>query len=77
MDMIKKRTTVYLNEKLIKLLKIRSLKSEQSVSEYINQVVYQDLMEEQKDLEDIQKILDEPSIPFDKVLKELDIQDDV
>lgn len=75
--MIKKRTTVYLNEKLIKLLKIRSLKSEQSVSEYINQVVYQDLMEEQKDLEDIQKILDEPSIPFDKVLKELDIQDDV
>ena len=67
--MIKKRTTVYLDGKLVKLLKLHSLRTEQSMSEYISRVVYQDLMEEQKDLRDIKKILKEPTVPFGKCWK--------
>ena len=75
--MIKKRTTIYLNDDLAKMLKIRAIKAEQSVSEYISQVVYQDLLEEQKDLADIHKALKEPSISFEQMLKQLKIEKDV
>ena len=75
--MIKKRTTVYIDEKLVTLLKLRSIKAEQSTSEYINKVLYQDLLTEQDDLKDIEKILEEPTIAFDEVLEKLDIKDDV
>ena len=75
--MIKKRTTVYIDAKLVKLLKLRSIRAEQSTSEYINKVLYQDLLEEQEDLKDIDKILNEPTIPFDEVLEKLNIKDEV
>ncbi len=74
---MKKRTTVYLDDKLIKLMKIRSIKFEQSMSEYISQVVYQDLEEQKEDLKDIQKIIDEPTMSFDEVLKKLNVADKV
>ena len=51
--MMKKRTTVYLDEKIIKLLKIRSIQTDQSVSDYINKLVYYDISQEQKDLKDV------------------------
>lgn len=75
--MVKKRTTVYMEEKLIKLLKFHALRADQSVSEYISRVVSQDLLEEQEDLKDIKKILKEPAISFDKMLKALDIGNEV
>jgi len=75
--MIKKRTTIYIEEKLAKLLKLRAIKAEQSTSDYINKVLYQDLLEEQKDLKDIEKILNEPTLGFDEVLDKLDIKDEV
>ena len=75
--MIKKRITIYFEEELVKMLKPRATRTNQSVSEYINQVVYRDLLEEQEDLEDIQRILKEPTVPFNKVLKQLKIKNDV
>ncbi len=75
--MIKLRTTVYLQSELLRMLKLRAIKTRQSISEYINQALTQNLHEEEKDLADIQKILKEPAIPFSKVLKKLKIQNDV
>ena len=75
--MIMKRTTVYLSDDLVKMLKLRSIKTNQSVSEYISEVVSQDLLEEQGDLADIQKILKESSMPLEEVLKKLKIKDEV
>ena len=72
--MIKKRTTVYLEGNLIKLLKVHSIRTGQSTSEYINRIISQDLLEEQQDLKDIHKILSEPTVPLEKVLKELKIK---
>ena len=37
--MIKQRTTVYLNSDLVKMLKLRAIKTNQSVSAYLNQVI--------------------------------------
>ena len=75
--MIKKRTTIYIEEKLAKLLKLRSIKAEQSTSDYINKVLYQDLLEEQEDLKSIEKILKEPTLSLDEVLDKLDIRNEV
>ena len=41
------------------------------MSDYINQVLRQDLLEENEDLKDIEKIINEPTIAFDEMLKEL------
>ncbi len=75
--MIKKRTTIYIEEKLAKLLKLRSIKAEQSTSDYINKVLYQDLLEEQEDLKSIEKILKEPTLSLDEVLDKLDIKNEI
>jgi len=75
--MIKKRTTVYLEEKLVELLKYHSIRTGQSTSEYINRIIKQDLLQDQGDLKDIKKILKEPTITFDKMLKQLKIEDEV
>ncbi len=75
--MIKLRTTVYLKGELVKMLKLRAIKTNQSVSAYLNQVIAQDLAEEAKDLKDVAKALKEPSVPFAKVLKQLKIANDV
>ena len=65
---------MYPKRYLIKLLKLRSIKSEQSVSDYINQALYQDIMEEKEDLEEIQKILNEPTVSYEEVMKQLKIK---
>ena len=71
--MIKLKTTVYFKSKLLKMLKMRARKTNQSISEYINDVVSYDLLEEAQDLKDIQKVLKEPNVPFAKALKQLRI----
>jgi|GEM_PF-2846190 len=75
--MIKKRTTIYLDENLVKVLKLRSIQADQSVSEYISRVVSQDMAEEQQDLQDVQAVLNEPTVSFNEALKILKIKDDV
>ena len=45
------------------------------MSEYISRVVAQDLLEGQEDSPNIHQTLDEPTIPFDQMLKELDSKD--
>lgn len=75
--MVKKRTTVYLDSKVLKMLKLRSIRTDESISQFINDLVYEELVEEMKDLAGIEKVLDEPSVPFDKVLKELGLEDEV
>lgn len=75
--MMKKRTTIYLDENIAKILKLRSIQADQSVSEYISRVVSQDMAEEQQDLKDVQAVLNEPTVSFDKALKILKIENDV
>lgn len=74
---MKKRTTVYLDDKVLKMLKIRSIHSNQSVSDYINQTMYSNMMEEKNDLVDISAIIKEPTMPFGKMLDKLGITDEV
>ena len=73
---IKKRMTIYIEEKLAKLLILRSIRMKQSTSDYLTEVLYQDLLEEQEDLKDIEETLNEPTLSFDEVLDKLDLNDD-
>ncbi len=75
--MIKKRTTIYLPDNILKMLKLRSIKANQSISDYISKTVYRDMMEEQEDLKDVQKVLNEPSISFEQMIKELGIDNEI
>ena len=71
---MKIRTAFYLDSSLIKLLKLRSLKTKQSMSDYLAQVVSERIQEEQADLKEIKKILKEPTISFENMLAYLKIK---
>ena len=66
-----KRTTIYLDAQLHRVLRIRALETSQSISKIINQAIRREFMEDQKDLEDIDKRAKEPSISREELLKKL------
>ena len=73
---MKKRTTVYLEDDLIQMLKLRSIRTKQSMSDCINQVL-SDLLEEEEDIREAHAALKEPSVPYGEAMKKLGIANDV
>ncbi len=66
-----KRTTVYLDPKLHKALRIKAIDSEKSVSEIINEAVRQALAEDVEDLLAFEERKDEIPISFEEMVKKL------
>ena len=66
-----KRATVYLDSKLHRLLKVKALESERSVSDLVNEAVRHELLEDQQDLADLRKRAHEPTISYEALLKQL------
>lgn len=65
------RTTVYLEPKLYRALKIKAATTDQSLSGLINEAVRFALLEDAIDLEAFEARAKEPSRPFEKVLARL------
>ncbi len=65
------RTTVYLEPRVYRALKVKAATTERSVSALINEAVILSLREESIDLEAFEKRAKEPSRPFEDVLKDL------
>ncbi len=65
------RTTVYLQPKVYRALKIKATTTDRSISDLINAAVLEALREDSLDLEAFQKRAKEPSRPFEKVLEGL------
>ncbi|MCY4613217.1 MAG: hypothetical protein OXB94_06315 [Nitrospira sp.] len=65
------RTTVYLNPGVYRALKLKSAKSDRTLSDIVNQAVLELLKEDSLDWEAVEKRRGEPSRPFEEVLKDL------
>ena len=66
-----KRATVYFDEDLHKALKLRSVESSTTLSEFVNEAVKEALAEDLEDLESFRERESEPSIDFETFLRGL------
>jgi hypothetical protein len=65
------KTTVYLEPKVYRALKVKAATTDRSLSDLINSAVLEALREDALDLEAFEKRAKEPSRPFEKVLEDL------
>jgi hypothetical protein len=66
-----KRTTVYLEPDLLKIVRYQALLNETSVSEMINDAIRNQITEDAEDIATIEERKNEPSIPFEEMVKRL------
>jgi predicted transcriptional regulator len=65
------RTTITLNDKLYRALKIRAAESDESISSLVEDAVKYQILEDLDDLKVAKERENEPSIDFDEFVKEL------
>ena len=66
-----KRTTIYLDARLHKALRLKAAETDRSVSELVYDAIQSSLAEELEDLTAFEERADEPNLRFKDVLKEL------
>ncbi|OGL42249.1 MAG: CopG family transcriptional regulator [Candidatus Schekmanbacteria bacterium RBG_13_48_7] len=66
-----KRVTVYLDPEIHKALRLKSVETERSLSDLVNEAARLSLAEDAEDLIAFEERATEPSIPFEEVVKEL------
>ena len=71
MSAFTKRSTVYFDPTIHKILKLKALEASCSVSDLVNQAVLHELAEDAEDLEAFEKRASEPSISFEDLVKGL------
>jgi len=64
------RTTITLNDKVYRALKLRSVETDASVSKVVEDAVKHQLLEDLEDIEDAQARDREPVYSFDKLVSE-------
>jgi len=67
------RTTVSLNEDILKLLKLKAVETSHSVSELINGIVTDAFREDNEDIKVFDKRKNEETISFESFLKQLEL----
>ncbi len=71
MKTILKRSTVYLDPKIHKALKIKSAHCSKTISELVNEAIKISLAEDYEDLTAFEERMNEPNLDFESVLKDL------
>lgn len=66
-----KRATVYFDSDIHKALKVKAAETSRSLSELVNEAVRHELLEDQQDLKALEDRVNEPTISYEKLLKEL------
>ena len=64
------RTTITLNDKIFRALKMRAAASDQSISQLVEDAVKYQVLEDSEDIEDVSKREHEPSYSFDDLVKQ-------
>ena len=72
MSKLSEKTTVYLNPYVKKFIQHKAVAEGRSVSDIINDQ-FADMLEDLEDLQEVEKRRNEPSIPFEEVLRDLGI----
>ncbi len=68
---LSKRATIYLDPKIHRILKLKSVETSRSVSELVNEAIMRELLEDNADLAVFDKRAKEPTISYEDMLKEL------
>lgn len=71
MGELAKRSTIYLDPDLHRALPIKSVHTQRSMSELVNDAIRLALCEDQEDLAAFEARAGEPTITYEKLLKEL------
>ena len=71
MKTAQKRATVYFDSHLHRALRIKAAETDQPLSKIINDAVKLSLAEDAEDLAAFEERANEPSLPFEQVLKDL------
>ena len=66
-----RRATVYLDSQLHRLLRLKALETDRSVSDIINEAVRQSLAEDAADLTAVEERAHEPWLRFEDVVKDM------
>ena len=66
-----KRATVYFDPELHRALRVKSAETERSVSDLVNEAVQLSLVEDAEDLTAFEDRVNEPSLPYESVVKDL------
>jgi len=66
-----KRATVYLDPDLHKVLKMKAAETSRSISDLVNEAVRHEMTEDQADLEVFEQRVKEPTVSYEKLLKDL------
>jgi len=66
------RTTVTLDDELLKLLKLKAVETSHTVSQLLNDIVLNAFKEDREDLKAFEERKNEPTITFESFLKEMD-----
>ncbi len=66
-----KRTTIYFNQEIHKILKMKAVEVSKSVSELVNEIVHNELLEDENDLRAFNERVSEPTISYEAMLKKL------
>jgi predicted transcriptional regulator len=64
------RTTITINDKLLRTLKLRAAESDTSVSAIVEDAVKYQMLEDFEDIEDAQSRADEPQYSFNELVKQ-------
>jgi plasmid stability protein len=66
-----KRATVYFDPELHRALRVKAAETERSMSDLVNEAVQLSLVEDAEDLEAFEDRANEPSLPYEDVVKDL------
>ncbi|MDP3731638.1 MAG: CopG family transcriptional regulator [Candidatus Omnitrophota bacterium] len=69
--MLTKRSTVYFDPAIHRVLKLMAIETEQSISDIVNEAIRHELAQDQEDLAVFAKRAKEPSISYEALLKKL------
>lgn len=64
------RTTITLNDKLYRALKIRAAEKNETISALVQEAITLQLLEDLDDIEEAKRREDEPSYSFDELVRE-------
>jgi len=66
-----KRSTVYFDPAIHKVLKLKAVETEQSISDIVNEALRHELAQDQEDLAEFAQRQKEPTISYEALLKRL------
>ena len=66
-----KRATIYFNPDIHRVLRLKAVETDRSISELVNEAVKLSLAEDDEDLVAFEERLAEPNLAFESVLKDL------